>query len=108
MFFHIIDTIPVEAPSDLKQILKNHNTIGITWSPLATINEDMSGLLLKIWLLEQDGKEVLLPKVFEFQLSLSVVEYQFVDLDPNSVYRVSISVVAKKGNGVEATLGIYS
>ena len=91
----------------MTQKFKSHDTIGITWSPLATITEDMSGLLLKIWLLEQDGKEVLFPKLFEFQLSLSVVEYQFVDLNPNSVYRVSISVVAKKGNGVEAAIGIF-
>ena len=94
------EIIPLEAPSDLRQVSRSHNRIGIAWSPLATVTDDMTGLLLKIWLVEQNNKEVLVSVVQQTELSLSMVEHEFMSLEANSVYKITVSVVSNKGIGV--------
>lgn len=91
----------------MKQVFRSHNKIGIVWSPLTTVTDDMTGLLLKIWLLEQNDKEVLLPVVHQTEIPLSMVEYEFVSLEANSVYKITASVVSKRGIGIHASISDY-
>jgi Fibronectin type III domain. len=102
------DRFPLQPPPNFQQIYRTHNRIHVNWSPVTiTTNEDLIGYQLSITLREQDGVDFvntpLTVKVTEM-LPLSVLEYQFLFLDANSKYEISVYAVNENGNGIKSTI----
>lgn len=98
-------------PPNFVQTYRAHDRIYVEWSPSnITAMQDWIGYQLSITLHEQDGvsyANIPLEVTVTNVIPLSVLEYQFLSLEPNSKYEISVYGVNKNGNGLKTTISKF-